>query len=121
MTRADALLERDIDAAVRAHGCVRPPWIEFPDHARFTSFWYMGAGEWHTAVWTAWWEGQPATPASRLEYFRRFPPPTRWLDWAATAVWPALDGDGDAVDEAVRRLESAGLGSFEAWSAWMSG
>lgn len=115
------MLDREIEAAVRAHGHVRPPWIEFPGRPRFTSFWYVGgAGEWHLAVWLRWWQRHLAEEAGRLEYFREHPPPTSWLDWAATAVWPELDEDGDAIDEAVRRLAAAGLGSFERWCAWMS-
>ncbi len=106
---------------------VRPPYIAFPGIDPFDIGWRMGAGEWHVMVWSHWWTSSYPDEASRLAYFRHHPPPTEWLCWSATAIWPEMDDDvGDDVDEdfggpAVRRLAEHGIGNYAAWRAWLDG
>lgn len=105
-------------------GEVRPPYVEFPGVDPFGIGWRMGASEWHIMVWSHWWQESPRDEESGLAYFRRHLPPTEWLYWSATAVWPELadevDEDEDYGGRAVRRLAEHGIGTYADWRAWLT-
>jgi hypothetical protein len=123
----DARLEDAVRSEVELWGEVRPPYVVSPGTDPFDIGWRMGAGEWHILVWSRWWSDPPRDEESRLAYFRRHPPPTEWLHWCATAVWPELDDemddemDDDAGGPAVRRLADHGIGAYADWRAWCYG
>jgi hypothetical protein len=124
--RTVGLLDEAVRHEVDEWGEVRPPYAAYPGTHPFDIGWRMGAGEWYLMVFAHWWAAAVPHEESRLAYLRRHPPPTQWLSWAATAVWPELadgdddDGDGDPDDVAVRRLVDHGIGSYAAWRAWIT-
>ena len=78
----------------------------------------MGAGESHIVVFTEWWEREMRTvgEAERIEYFRRWPPPPRWLTWMIDVLWdirPWELDDPDSFDYSpyFARTEELGFGS----------
>lgn len=71
----------------------------------------MGPGENHMMLWYSWWEQQALAEGERIEYFRSWSPPPRWLEWVISAIWDIDDPEeidsGDYFDQ----LEALGLGS----------
>jgi hypothetical protein len=121
--RTAALLGEAVRRELSDWGEVRPPYVAFPGIDPFHIAWRMCAGEWHIMVWSHWWSQSHRDEPSRLAYFRRHPPPTQWLYWSATAIWPEMDDD-DVGDDfggpAVRQLASHGIGTYADWWAWIN-
>ncbi len=111
---SDDWMEPEIARLTAKHGAVPPPWVPFPDTHPYDICWRMGAGESHVMLWAKWWDDQRFDEASRIEYFRRWPPPPRWLGWMIDAIWDIEPSDDDG--EAARspyyaRVEALGFGS----------
>jgi hypothetical protein len=47
----------------------------------------MGDGETLIMVFPEWWDSERKSFKERVEYFRKWPPPPRWLPWMADALW----------------------------------
>lgn len=96
-------------------GTVPPPWVAFPDTHPYGICWRMGAGESYLLLWFCWWESQRSDDSLRVDYFRKWLPPPRWLGWTIDAIWdlqPSDDGDMEAHRSAHwERAEALGLGS----------
>lgn len=84
-----AWIEQRITELVTEYGAVPPPWVLFPDTHPYDIGWRMGAGESHLMVFSEWWARQKEQldEAHRVEYFRRWPPPPRWLTWLIDVIW----------------------------------
>src|SRR5262245_44600201 len=113
-----AWIENRIAELVAEHGAVPPPWFIFPDTHPYSICWRMGAGESHVMVFNAWWNRQKdgLCEMQRIDYFRRWPPPPRWLPWMIDVLWdvnPGESGDPDAFDYSpcFARTEALGFGT----------
>ncbi|MCG8366997.1 MAG: hypothetical protein MJA27_27145 [Pseudanabaenales cyanobacterium] len=86
---------------VSEHGAVPPPWFMFPDTHPYDICWRMGAGEFHVMVFHAWWEEQKQNydEAQRIEYFRKWLPPPRWLTWMIDVIWDINLSEVDNPEE----------------------
>lgn len=111
-------VENRIALLVTEHGAVPPPWFMFPDTHPYDICWRMGAGESHVMVFGVWWDRQKHVLAEteRIEYFRRWPPPPRWLTWMMDAIWdlaPHELDDPDSFDYApfFAQVEALGFGT----------
>lgn len=67
-------------------------------------------------VFSHWWRSQKFTEADSLRYFRKWPPPPRWLEWMIDVVWvrsQERDEDEEEPDLTpyFARAESLGFGS----------
>jgi hypothetical protein len=82
-------IENRIAEFVAKHGVVPPPWFVFPDTHPYDIMWRMGAGESHMMVFSTWWDRQKhgLDEVQRIDYFRRWPPPPRWITWMIDVVW----------------------------------
>src|SRR5512133_570637 len=82
-------IEKRIIELAEEYGSVPPPWFIFPDTHPYDIGWRMGGGESHLMVFNNWWEQEKKNwdEAQRVEYFRRWPPPPRWLKWMIDAIW----------------------------------
>ena len=85
----------EIDRLIREYGAVPPPWVAFPDTHPYSICWRMGAGEGHIMVFGHWWQNQNVSEDERIAYFRKWPPPPRWLAWMTNAVWDVESDDED--------------------------
>lgn len=100
------------------YGAVPPPWVAFPNTHPYDICWRMGAGESHVMLWAKWWGEQRYDEGGRIEYFRRWPPPSRWLGWMIYAIWdvdvePSGGDDNDAErSRYFGRAEDLGFGSL---------
>jgi hypothetical protein len=117
-----AWLDARIAELLAEHGAVPPPWILFPDTHPYDICWRMGAGESHVMVFGAWWEREmaPLAEPERIAYFRRWPPPPRWLTWMMDALWRLACEDIDdphssACDPYFARAEGLGFGTRAAF------
>lgn len=82
-------MKKELEAHLTEDGVLPPPWVVFPDTHPYSMLWRMGAGESFIMVWGEWSEEQKTfhTEADWIGYFRRFPPPKRWLTWMMDVVW----------------------------------
>ncbi len=111
-------IDARITELVVEHGAVPPPWFMFPNTHPYDICWRMGAGESHMAVFCVWWDQQKHNfdESQRIEYFRKWPPPPRWLTWMMDFVWdlePWECEDPESFDysEYFTRVEELGLGT----------
>ena len=72
---------------IAEYGTVPPPWVFAPNSHPYSIRWRMGAGEELIMVFGEWWDQEQMNFEARLEYFRKWPPPPRWLPWMADALW----------------------------------
>jgi hypothetical protein len=109
-----AWIEDEIQRLVKEYGAIPPPWFMFPDQHPLSIGWRMGAGEGHIMVFSQWWKEQDFDEAQRIEYFRRWPPPPRWLEWMIDAIWDIgtwEDGIEIDYDPYFKRTEQLGFGT----------
>jgi hypothetical protein len=111
-------IEKEIAEFIEAYGAVPPPWFMFPDTHPYDIGWRMGAGESHVMVFSTWWEQKKNDfdEAQRIEYFRRWPPPPRWLPWMIDVIWdldPLEMEDPEAFNYSpyFARTEALGFGT----------
>jgi hypothetical protein len=69
------------------YGAVPPPWVFAENSHPYSIQWRMGEGETRMMVFGEWWEQENKSEADRVEYFRRWPAPSRWIAWMADAIW----------------------------------
>lgn len=93
---------------------VPPPWAEYPHTHPYEMFWRMGGGESFSMVFHRWWERQQMDENERIAYFRKYPPPPRWLDSMITLLWdlePAEYPEADTNDAYFERAAGLGFGT----------
>ena len=117
MSEAEWVESRMIEL-VAEYGAVPPPWFMFPDTHPYSLFWRMGDGEGHLEVFDAWWAQQKdqLDEGQRVDYFRQWPPPPRWITWMLDVIWdiePWESDDPDPFDYApyFARSEALGFGT----------
>lgn len=111
-------VESRITELLGEHGAVPPPWFAFPDTHPYSICWRMGTGESHVMVFNAWWDRRKIdlSESQRVAYFRKWPPPPRWLTWMIDVIWdlrPWELDDPDAFDYSpyFDKVERLGFGS----------
>lgn len=102
-------VQEGIEKLKAEYGDVPPPWVVYDEHP-YSLCWRMGGGEGHIMIWSDWWEQQNYEEAERIEYFRRWMPPPRWLEWVIDAIWEDDESDFDE-NAAFDRIEAIGLGT----------
>ena len=80
-------LEQEAARLTEQYGAVPPPWSMFPDEHPYSICWRMGAGESYIIVWGHWWKRVPWSHEERIAYFRKWPPPPRFLECLANYLW----------------------------------
>ncbi|MCA9069783.1 MAG: hypothetical protein KDA84_12710, partial [Planctomycetaceae bacterium] len=82
-------VDNEIKKLVAEHGAVPPPWFLYPETHPYQIGWRMGTMESYSSIFSRWWEKQQAdwNEAQRIDYFRKWPPPPRWLTWMLDVVW----------------------------------
>ncbi|BAU12106.1 hypothetical protein LEP3755_26350 [Leptolyngbya sp. NIES-3755] len=103
-------IQEGIEKLKAEYDSVPPPWIVFPDEHPYSLCWRMGDGEMHLEIWSVWWEQQNYTEAERIDYFRGWMPPPRWLEWTIDAIWEDDESDFDE-NAAFARIEALGFGT----------
>ena len=109
-------IENRVAELINEHGAVPPPWFMFPNSHPFDIIWRMGPGESHVMVFGAWWDQQKTKldESARIEYFRRWPPPPRWLTWMIDVVWdvdPSDDDESFDYSQYFAWIEALGFGT----------
>lgn len=119
--------EDKIVELVAQYGAVPPPWFMFQDTHPYSICWRMGAGEDYITIFFTWWKEQKESLAQsqRIEYFRKWPPPPRWLRWMIEVIWDLNPEDFDDDDDYwpyFRRTKALGFGGEDDykrdWDAW---
>lgn len=83
----DTHILKEIERLVGQYGQVPPPWVVLHDTHPYDIGWRMGSGEFHTQVFDFWWKNLNFDESQRIEYFRNWPPPPRWLAWMIDVIW----------------------------------
>ncbi len=79
----------------------------------------MGDGEAHIMVFSEWWEQEDKNESQRIEYFRKWHAPPRWMDWMADYIWDleiyyeGKDIDYDPYFEKLEELGFEGVADYE--------
>lgn len=109
--------EAAIADLVSKHGEVPPLWARWPRVHPSDGHWRMGSGEWYRDLFAAWKSSRGWSEAEWLEYFRRWDPPSSWLESVAWTLWPGdfFDQALDVTEERWAQLEQLGFGSFADW------
>lgn len=70
-------------------------------------------------------EGTSLDESQRIEYFRKWPPPPRWLTWMIEVIWDLNPEDFDDDDDYwpyFRRTKALGFGGEDDyqrdWDGW---
>ncbi|GAA0196374.1 hypothetical protein GCM10009122_60960 [Fulvivirga kasyanovii] len=79
--------QKELNKYLDKYGDVPPPWVYAPDSHPYSIQWRMGSGETHIMMFFAWYGRNLDTEADRINYFRKYPAPPRWLGWMADAIW----------------------------------
>lgn len=112
----------EIDRLTAEHGVVPPPWFEFPETHPVEICWRMGSGESYLMFFHPWWKqkSKEMDESQKIEYFRRFPPPPRYLEWMIEWLWQDEESEAAAADATdfdydfyFARAEEFGFGSKE--------
>jgi len=77
-------------------GDIPPPWVYSKDSHPYCIQWRMGAGETLLMVFNEWWEVENKTEKERIEYFKKWPAPPRWLAWMADTIWNLNPWESDS-------------------------
>lgn len=72
---------------IHLHGDVPPPWVYDTQSHPYDLQWRMGAGETFIMVLWGWIEDHIKSEEERIAYIKKYPPPPRWLGWAADFIW----------------------------------
>lgn len=111
-------IKHRVSELVAEYGAVPPPWVIFLDTHPYSIFWRMGAGESHMMVFQTWWDQQRLyyDESQRIEYFRRWPPPPRWLTWMIEVIWDLEPWGSDPPEsfdysQYFARVEELGFGT----------
>ena len=118
------LIDKRIQELVLEYGSIPPPWFMFPDTHPYEIGWRMGDGEFYVMVFSEWWEREKRgyDEAQRIEYFRKWPPPPRWLPWMIDVIWdidPLEMEDPETYDYSpyFARTEQLGFGTQAEYEA----
>lgn len=80
------------------YGAVPPPWVFAEDWHPYCIGWRMGEGETLLMVLGEWWETNCCSEEERIEYFRHWPPPPRWMAFMADYIWDLEPWHDDEFD-----------------------
>lgn len=69
------------------YGDVPPPWIVFPTYHPVSMGFRMGNGETHIMIMREWLEQQKFSKEEMIEYYKKYNPPPRWLEWVSNRIW----------------------------------
>jgi hypothetical protein len=83
---------------VAQYGAIPPPWVFAENSHPYSMRWRMGEGETLVMVFGEWWEQDNKSEEQRIAYFRRWPPPPRWISWMADAIWDLEPWNSDEFD-----------------------
>lgn len=115
-----AIIKRNIEELVGRYGAVPPPWIYAENTHPMSIMWRMGGGESHIMVFGQWWKQSQMDEAERIAYFKKWPPPPRWMEWTAHAIWNLKPWEHEGTFDYApyfAKLEAAGfegVADFEA-------
>lgn len=69
------------------YGTVPPPWVLAPNGHPYSMMWRMGYGQTHILIFGEWMRQECPGEASKIAYFKKFPPPPRWLSSMVSYIW----------------------------------
>jgi hypothetical protein len=79
--------QAELKKYIEKYGDVPPPWVFSPNSHPYSISWRMGAGETYIIVFSEWYGDGYKSEHERISYFKKYPPPPRWLGWMAEAIW----------------------------------
>ena len=79
--------KREVKKYTDQYSDVPPRWVFDPKSHPYSIQWRMGGGETFIMVLDGWAEDELKAETERIDYLKKYPPPPRWLAWAAEFIW----------------------------------
>ena len=80
-------IENQVKENIAKYGDVPPPWVFRPNSHPWSIQWRMGAGETYCMVYASWLNKNCNTLEDQIKFFKKYPPPPRWLGDVACTIW----------------------------------
>ncbi len=90
----NAFYKKGIDKYLTKDGDMAPPWAFNKNSHPYSIYWRMGIGEFYVMIFSEWFSKNIKSYKERIEFFKKYPAPPRWLGWMADAIW-----DLETIDE----------------------
>ena len=115
--RENQWIASETNRYLAAYGEVPPPWVFAPNSHPLSIQWRMGGGEGFLMVFNSWFGPTIDNETDRIAYFRKNPPPPRWMEWMVCAIW-SLEPWEEEIDfapyfEKLVNLGFEGVSEFE--------
>lgn len=85
--KEESFIKTEINKYVSIYGEVPPHWIFRPDSHPYSIEWRQGTGETYTEVFYTWFEYALTSEQQRINYFKKYAAPPRWLAMVIDAIW----------------------------------
>ncbi len=72
---------------VSQYGEIPPHWIIYPNTHPYSMRWRMGGGETFVMVFSNWFEDNFKDEKNKIDFFLKYPPPSRWMGTMASYLW----------------------------------
>jgi hypothetical protein len=111
MIEKTEFLKNRINELTLEYGEVPPFWIYKPNSHPYSFFWRQGSGEEFADCFVIWFEENCKTFAEKINYFKKYSPPPRWLATVVEFLWE-VEGWNDAnfdYTPYLKRLEEIGF------------
>ncbi|MEJ1238002.1 hypothetical protein WBG78_07735 [Chryseolinea sp. T2] len=111
--------KKELQKYIDKYSLVPPPWVFDPESHPYSIRWRMGGGETFIMVLGGWAEDVLKTESVKIEYLKKYPPPPRWMAWAADFIWDLDPWETDDFDYTpyFEKLKSIG---FKGTSEYLS-
>lgn len=87
--------ENEVKKYLNTKGDIPPPWVFSPKSHPYSIQWRMGGGESYKMIFSEWFRKHFKSASDRLQFFKKYPAPPRWLGWVAEMVWDIVPLDED--------------------------
>jgi choline dehydrogenase-like flavoprotein len=111
MTENTEFLKNKINEFILKYEEMPPHWIYRPDSHPYSGSWRQGSGEEFVDCFVAWFEENCKTTEEKINYFKKYSPPPRWLATVVEFIWE-VEGWNEAFYDYtpyLKKLEEQGF------------
>ncbi|MEY5047740.1 MAG: hypothetical protein RLZZ175_1099 [Bacteroidota bacterium] len=111
MKETSEFLKHKINELILKYGEVPPFWIYKPNSHPYSFLWRQGSGEVFTDCFIIWFEENCKTLEEKINYFKKYSPPPRWLATVVESLWDVEGWNDSDFDYSpyLKQLEELGF------------